>query len=161
MWLVVSWNNKRCGAEASLTVSSRASLNRPLRLLWRKALEFPVFDSRILARRAFCKEHRNHLLVRAYTTSYNKMIGDLWHCTDLSFNVLDISVVNSLITPRGATAFSLISGDKFTLIYLWIIYGNRALTQSLGWEAVRAAAAGADKSGINQESKCHTVICAI
>ncbi len=45
-----------CGSEAGLTVNSRASLNRPLRLLWRKALELPVLDIRILAKRAFCKE---------------------------------------------------------------------------------------------------------
>lgn len=43
------------GSETFLTVSSRASLNRPLRLLWRKALELPVLDIRILAKRAFCK----------------------------------------------------------------------------------------------------------
>lgn len=45
-----------CGSEAGLTVNSRASLNRPLRLLWRKALELPVLDIRILAKRAFCRE---------------------------------------------------------------------------------------------------------
>lgn len=44
------------GSEAGLTVNSRASLNRPLRLLWRKALELPVLDIRILAKRAFCEE---------------------------------------------------------------------------------------------------------
>lgn len=45
-----------CGSEDGLTVNSRASLNRPLRLLWRKALELPALDIRILAKRAFCKE---------------------------------------------------------------------------------------------------------
>lgn len=48
---------KNCSSsEAGLTVNSRASLNRPLRLLWRKALELPALDIRILAKRAFCKE---------------------------------------------------------------------------------------------------------
>lgn len=41
--------------ECSLTVSSKASLKRPFRLLWRKALELPVLDIRILAKRAFWK----------------------------------------------------------------------------------------------------------
>lgn len=51
---------KHCEAsQASLTVSSRASLNRPLRLLWRKALELPALDIRILAKRAFCKEQES------------------------------------------------------------------------------------------------------
>ena len=45
----------RCGG---LTVSSSGSLKRPLRLLWRKPLELPVFDIRILASRAFCKRQQ-------------------------------------------------------------------------------------------------------
>lgn len=59
-----------CALKASLTVSSRASLNRPLRLLWRKALELPVLDIRILAKRAFYKNRErkksNQMLASVY-----------------------------------------------------------------------------------------------
>lgn len=56
------------------TVSSRASLNRPLRLLWRKALELPVLDIRILAKRAFCKM-QEMIESTCYSTSCVRMTG--------------------------------------------------------------------------------------
>lgn len=60
VWVILRETGTRVknfsGLKADLTVNSRASVKRPLRLLWRKALELPVLDIRILAKRAFCKE---------------------------------------------------------------------------------------------------------
>lgn len=93
MWVkeaVTSTVNGGC-IECSLTVSSKASLKRPFRLLWRKALELPVLDIRILARRAFWKTEKPWKPKISPLTPPTRL-NHKWLCTAQTFDANLISM---------------------------------------------------------------------
>lgn len=151
------------GSEGSLTVSSRASLYRPLRLLWRKALELPNLDIRILAKRAFCKEIREYTRQPvACEIPDGKMMqyhSDMTHRFELQ-RFCSLSYFRQGLT-LNETRCSNVHSDlpryihSHVLRYLRMIDGDDTKTHSLGWKSIRQVArSSAGKSYTNTIFPC-------